>query len=157
VKFFDSSHRRAIEDFGAYAAERAIAFSDLEAINEDENARQLSILDPLVAGKRFAYIGEPDHFIHEKYAYRLTMLNYLAGRGFTHVGEEIGASDGMRIALYRNRRRIAARARHDLRILLRFQEQPRRHSHRCSPRQLRSRVPDCAIRRRAKAIRTRPA
>jgi erythromycin esterase-like protein len=95
MRLFDSSRRRAIEDFRAYAVERAIAFNDLEAVNE--NARRLSILDPLLAGKRFAYIGESDHFIHEKYAYRLTMLNYLAGRGFTHLGEELGASDGTRI------------------------------------------------------------
>jgi erythromycin esterase-like protein len=95
VKLFDSSRRRGIQDFRAYAAERAIAFKDLDTI--DENARRLSSLDPLVTGKRFAYIGEPDHFIHEKYAYRLVMLTYLAGHGFTHVGEEIGASDGMRI------------------------------------------------------------
>jgi erythromycin esterase-like protein len=98
VKFFDSSKRRAVEDFRSYATERAIAFKDLEAI--DDNARRLSILDPLITGKRFAYVGEPDHFIHEKYAYRLLMLNYLAGRGFTHVGEEIGASDGARIDRY---------------------------------------------------------
>jgi len=98
VKLFDSSRGRALEDFRAYASERAIAFSDLEAI--DENARRLSILDPLVAEKRFAYIGESDHFIHEKYGYRLAMLKYLATRGFTHLGEELGASDGMRIARY---------------------------------------------------------
>jgi hypothetical protein len=98
MKLFDSSRRRAIEDFRAYASERAVAFSDLEAI--DDNARQLSILDPLVIGKRFAYVGESDHFIHEKYGYRLTILKYLASRGFTHVGEELGASDGMRIARF---------------------------------------------------------
>jgi erythromycin esterase-like protein len=98
MKLFDSSRRRAIEDFRAYAAERAVAFRDLDAI--DENARQLSILDPFVAGKRFAYVGESDHFIHEKYAYRLAMLKYLAGRGFTRVGEEFGASDGMRIGRF---------------------------------------------------------
>jgi erythromycin esterase-like protein len=95
MKVFDSSRRRAIEDFRAYAAESAIEFKDLEAI--EENARRLSILDPLLAGKRFAYIGESDHFIHEKYEYRRLMLKYLAGRGFTHLGEEVGASDGMRI------------------------------------------------------------
>jgi erythromycin esterase-like protein len=95
MKLFDSSRRRAIEDFRAYAAERAVAFKDLEAIGE--NARHLSILDPLLAGKRFAFVGESDHFIHEKYAYRLAMLNYLAAREFTHLGEELGASDGMRI------------------------------------------------------------
>ncbi len=95
MKLFDSSRRRAIEDFRAYAAERAVAFRDLEAV--DDNARRLSILDPLVAGKRFAYVGESDHFIHEKYAYRLATLKYLASRGFAHVGEELGASDGARI------------------------------------------------------------
>jgi erythromycin esterase-like protein len=95
MRLFDSSRRRAIEDFRAYADERAVAFSDLEAV--DENARRMSILDPIVDGKRFAYVGESDHFIHEKYAYRLAMLNYLAQRGFTHVCEELGASDGMRI------------------------------------------------------------
>lgn len=95
MKFFDSSKRRAIEDFRAYASERAIAFRDLDAIND--NVRRLSVLDPLLGGKRLAYVGESDHFIHEKYAYRLLMLNYLASRGFTHIGEEFGASDGMRI------------------------------------------------------------
>src|ERR1700731_2414701 len=95
MKLFDSSQGRALEDFRTYASERAIAFSDLEA--SDENAQRLSILDPLVAGKRFAYIGESDHFIHEKYAYRLAMLNYLAARGFTHVGEE---SQLERITIY---------------------------------------------------------
>ncbi len=95
MKLFVSSHRRAIEDFRAYAAERAIAFKDLDAINR--NASRISVLEPLVTKKRFAYIGEPDHFIHEKYAYRLLMLTWLAAHGFTHVGEEIGASDGMRI------------------------------------------------------------
>ena len=98
MRLFDSSRRRAIEDFRAYAAERAISFSDLEAISE--NARHLSVLDPLITEKRFAFIGESDHFIHEKYAYRLAMLNYLASRGFTHLGEELGASDGMRIARF---------------------------------------------------------
>ena len=72
----------------------------LKRLDENENTRRLSILDSLVAGKRFAYVGESDHFIHEKYAYRLAILNYLAARGFTHVGEEIGASDGMRIDRY---------------------------------------------------------
>jgi erythromycin esterase-like protein len=95
MKLFDSSRRRALEDFRAYAADRAIAFADLEAV--DDNARRLSVLSPLLAEKRFAYVGESDHFIHEKYAYRLTLLKFLAQRGFTHVGEELGASDGSRI------------------------------------------------------------
>ena len=80
-------------------------------------SRRLSILDSLVAGKRFAYVGESDHFIHEKYAYRLAMLNYLAARGFTHVGRgtrRFGWNANR--SLHRHRRRIAARARHGLRL-----------------------------------------
>lgn len=95
MRFFEFSSRRALKDFRIYAAERAIAFKDLVVIKE--NTRRLSVLDSSLAGKRFAYIGESDHFIHEKYAYRLMMLDYLASRGFTHVGEEFGASDGARI------------------------------------------------------------
>ena len=95
MRFLDFFNRRAIKDFRAYAAERAISFTNLDSI--EENARRLSVLDRLVEGKRLAYIGESDHFIHEKYAYRLVMLNYLASRGFTHLGEELGASDGTRI------------------------------------------------------------
>ncbi len=93
MKLFDSARRRAVQDFRAYATERAIDFKDLDAIND--NARRLSTLGRV--SKRFVYIGEPDHFIHEKYAYRLLMLTWLAAHGFTHVGEELGASDGMRI------------------------------------------------------------
>jgi erythromycin esterase-like protein len=95
VRFFAISNRRAISDLQAYAADRAIHFDNLDSV--EENAQRLSILDSSLAGKRFAYIGESDHFIHEKYAYRLLMLNYLASRGFTHLGEEFGASDGTRI------------------------------------------------------------
>ena len=95
MRFFSFSNRRAINDLHAYAAERAIPFNNLDSIQE--NAQKLSILDSSLAGKRFAYIGESDHFIHEKYAYRLVMLTYLASRGFTHLGEEFGASDGTRI------------------------------------------------------------
>ncbi|HEV2169600.1 MAG TPA: erythromycin esterase family protein [Candidatus Binatus sp.] len=95
MKFFEFTNRRGIKDFREYAAERAIAFKDLNPT--EENVRRLSVLDRQLAGKRFAYVGESDHFIHEKYAYRLLMLTYLARRGFTHIGEEFGASDGTRI------------------------------------------------------------
>ena len=91
----------------------------------------------MVNEKRFAYIGESDHFIHEKYAYRLLMLKYLAGRGFTHVGEEIGASDGMRIDRFiGHRRRIAARTHRRLWLFRRDSDRSRRHSDRHPARQL---------------------
>lgn len=90
--------RDARNDFKAWAIDRAIQI-DLDA-SAGENARKLSVLNPLVAGKRIAFLGEPDHFIHEKYFYRELMLRYLATRGFTCVGEELSRTDGMRIAQF---------------------------------------------------------
>jgi erythromycin esterase-like protein len=85
----------AIQDFKSWAAESAIKL-DLSASCR-ENARRLGRLYPLVAGKRLAFVGEPDHFIHEKYPYRALMLDYLAGLGFMRVGEELSRTDGARI------------------------------------------------------------
>ena len=86
---------QALNDFKTWAAERAIHL-DLAASPED-NARKLEVLNPMLSGKRLAFIGEPDHFIHEKYPYRHLVLEYLAARGFTRVGEELSRTDGVRI------------------------------------------------------------
>jgi erythromycin esterase-like protein len=86
---------RYLKDFMAFAHERAIHL-DLDAPAAD-NASKLAPLDSIVTGKRLAFVGEPDHFIHEKYAYRATMLAYLARHGFTRVGEELSRTDGVRI------------------------------------------------------------
>jgi len=93
-----ASNGRAIDDFKSYAAERAIHFDPLDG--SSANAQLLSALDPLLDGKRIAYVGEPDHFIHEKYAYRIAMLRWLSSRGFGHIGEELGMSDCRRIARF---------------------------------------------------------
>ena len=60
----------------------------------------LAWLDPLLAGKRFAFVGEANHFVHEKASYRLFMTRYLASRGFTVLLEELAWSDGVRIDRY---------------------------------------------------------
>jgi erythromycin esterase-like protein len=92
------SKGRDLKDFRTFARERAIHL-DLNASSAD-NAAKLAPLDSIVAGKRLALVGEPDHFIHEKYAYRATMLAYLARRGFTRIGEELSRTDGIRIDRY---------------------------------------------------------
>jgi erythromycin esterase-like protein len=66
-------------------------------LNCDRNLAKLAALDKSLGEKRIAYVGEPDHFIHQKYDYRLMVLRYLLARGFTNVGEEMGVSDGHRI------------------------------------------------------------
>ena len=60
----------------------------------------LAWLDPLVARKRFAFVGEANHFVHEKLGYRLFVTRYLASRGFTVLLEELAWSDGVRIDRY---------------------------------------------------------
>jgi hypothetical protein len=89
------SKGRELKDFKSFVRERAIHL-DLNAPAAD-NAAKLSPLDSSVAAKRFAFVGEPDHFIHEKYQYRATMLAYLARHGFTRIGEELSRTDGVRI------------------------------------------------------------
>jgi erythromycin esterase-like protein len=87
--------RRKIEEFKAWAREHAIALE--LPVNCDRNLAKLAALDESLGEKRIAYVGEPDHFIHQKYDYRLLVMRYLIARGFSNVGEEMGVSDGHRI------------------------------------------------------------
>jgi erythromycin esterase-like protein len=59
-----------------------------------------SALDRLLEGKRFVFLGEPDHFLIEKYPYRLVFIRHLFERGWRHVGMEVGRSTGWRLDHY---------------------------------------------------------
>ena len=83
-----------MDDFVDWARSRAVA------IDDDSPPDALAALDPLVDGKRLAFLGEANHFVHEKYAFRLRLLRYLAVRGFTLVGEELSWSDGQLVDRY---------------------------------------------------------
>ncbi len=61
---------------------------------------KLSFLDELLEGKRIVYLGEEDHWIREKYSYRMLLLRYLFSRGWCRLGEELGWSDGIKINRY---------------------------------------------------------
>ncbi|MEN6335014.1 MAG: erythromycin esterase family protein [Phycisphaerales bacterium] len=63
-----------------------------------EHAR--AVLDRMLEGKRFAFLGEPEHFIVEKYPFRLMFIRHLYARGWRHVGMEIGRSVGWRVDRY---------------------------------------------------------
>lgn len=58
------------------------------------------VLDSQLDAVEFVYLGEPDHYIQEKYDYRLGLIRYLVDRGFTYIGMEMGYSDGLRIDRY---------------------------------------------------------
>ena len=89
------SNSRATAKFTAWAREHAIALEF--PLDSERNFNRLAALDASIANKSVVYLGEPDHFIHEKYDYRLLMLRYLLARGWNRVGEELGVCDGHRI------------------------------------------------------------
>lgn len=60
----------------------------------------LAAIGRLLEGKRFVFLGEPDHYLIEKFPYRLTFIQHLFGRGWRHVGFECGRSMGWRLDQY---------------------------------------------------------
>lgn len=84
------------EGFAAWVRENAVFLSQ----DEDENLGKLACLDGLLKDKRIVFLGEEDHWVHEKYDYRKRMLRYLFSRGWRFIGEELGWSDGVRIDRY---------------------------------------------------------
>lgn len=87
-----------IAAFIAWTHEHAAKIEQLDELNID--IEKFSFLDKLLENKRVVYLGEEDHWIHEKSDYRLLMLRYLISRGWRYIGEELGWSDGIRIDRY---------------------------------------------------------
>lgn len=76
----------------------AIQFDTLEWQRIDMN--DLSFLDEALKGKRVVYLGEPDHYIHEKYDFRLILIRYLFEKGWRYIGMEMGLFDGFKVDRY---------------------------------------------------------
>jgi hypothetical protein len=60
----------------------------IELDGEHGSLEPFAILDEIADRARVAFIGEMDHFIAEKYDYRLLCMRYLASRGWRWFGEE---------------------------------------------------------------------
>ena len=86
------------KDFVGWVRESAIRFDTLDWQSAD--LTRLSVLDRLLEGKRVVYLGEPDHYVREKYDFQLIFIRYLFERGWRHVGMEMGRADGRRIDRY---------------------------------------------------------
>ncbi len=86
--------RRERAAFVAWARANAIA---LDGVDPARGAEALAPLDPLLEGKRIVFLGEANHWIREKYAYRVLFLTWLRSRGFGVVGEELSWSDGWHV------------------------------------------------------------
>lgn len=86
------------EDFLAWVKQRAIPLDTLDWQKID--LEPLGILDELLDGKRIVYLGEPDHYIHEKNEFRLILIRYLFEKGWNHIGMEMGLSDAKKMDRY---------------------------------------------------------
>lgn len=87
-----------ISSFTTWAQEHAVNLEPLDG--EDLNIERLAFLDQLLVDKRVIYLGEEDHWIHEKNDFRLLLLRFLVSRGWKFIGEELGWSDGLSINQY---------------------------------------------------------
>ncbi len=59
-----------------------------------------AVLDDLADAAQVAHLVEMDHFVREKYAFRLLCIRYLASRGWRWFGEEIDHRAGARTDEY---------------------------------------------------------
>jgi hypothetical protein len=57
----------------------------------------LSLLDGMLGGVDLVFVGELDHFVHEKSDFRLLFSRYLLSRGWRSFAEELSWSDGLRV------------------------------------------------------------
>jgi len=100
-KMMTNSGNRAAdlrETFLAWARRSAIP---MPASHEEPLSNQAQVaLGRMLEGKRFVFLGEPEHCIVEKYLFRLTLIRYLFGQGWRHVSMETGRSMGWRVDQY---------------------------------------------------------
>lgn len=50
--------------------------------------------------KKIIFLGEADHFFHEKYIYRLVFIKELLKNGYYNIYAELGVTDGMMVNRY---------------------------------------------------------
>ena len=96
IKKHLSNHRR--NAFVTWAKHSAFKIPSLE-MNQVE-PQFLEQLKELTVGKRFIYLGEPDHFNNEKFAFRLTLIRHLFQLGWRNIAMEIDYSTGQQIDHY---------------------------------------------------------
>jgi erythromycin esterase-like protein len=84
--------------FVAWAEQNAVHFNSLDC--HKVNLGDLSFLDTALEGKRIVYLGESDHWVNQKYDYRLILMHYLFTKGWRRIGMEMDFCDGKRIDRY---------------------------------------------------------
>ncbi len=68
--------------------------------NSTLRAADKSLIDKQIQGKRIVLLGEPDHWINEKGAYQIEIIDYLAKKGFNIVANERSLFDSQNVQNY---------------------------------------------------------
>ncbi len=87
-----------MRSFTSWVRRNSVQFEPFDGARAD--IEKLAIFDDALERSRIVFLAEQNHFVHEKYDYRLWFLRYLFSRGFRHVGEELSWSDGIQIDRY---------------------------------------------------------
>lgn len=80
--------------------EHAIRLDPATYAPDSTDHPRLAAVDTALAHARLVFLGETNHFIHEKTDFRLWWLRRLAAHHRLVVGEELGWSDGRDVARY---------------------------------------------------------
>jgi hypothetical protein len=86
-----------VGDLSRWQLERWVRDHAAEVELDDPDQSPWSALDELAERARVAYVAESHHFVREKYAVRRAAVRWLAARGWTWFGEELGWTDGVRV------------------------------------------------------------
>ncbi|HTK97925.1 MAG TPA: hypothetical protein VL379_07860 [Pseudomonadales bacterium] len=84
----------------AWLDEHAIRLDPFTYAPYPADHRRLASVDTALATARLVFLGETNHFVHEKTDFRLWWLQRLATHHRLVVGEELGWSDGRDVARY---------------------------------------------------------
>jgi erythromycin esterase-like protein len=84
----------------AWVDEHAVRLDPIAYEPIPEHANRLAAIDALFDGAAVVFLGETNHFVHEKAEFRTWWLRRLAMRHRLVVGEELGWSDGRDVARY---------------------------------------------------------
>ncbi len=84
--------------FVAWAKQNAVSLNTLDWRRVESGV--FSFLDKALEGKRIVYLGVSDHWVNQKYDYRLMLIDYLFTKGWRRIGMEMDFCDGKRIDCY---------------------------------------------------------
>jgi erythromycin esterase-like protein len=88
--------RRAASAIAQWADKRGAAVNWPPG-GEARDLKPLARLDADLAAADLVFLGEMNHFVHEKSDFRLLFARHLLARGFSQFAEELGWSDGRRL------------------------------------------------------------